>query len=361
MNAAPSLLPSLDKRRVPDARWVTPDLVKQLCRIPDLDIHLDVDLSRTSRWKIGGVADGIVCPHSTEALQAVMKLTYERELPVSVIGLTSNLLFAQDGIRALVIHVGNPMSRCVINGNRVHSQAGIWVPGFARRVARAGLSGVEHMAGIPGTLGGLLCMNGGSQQKGVGDHLVSVTTVDQAGNRHIFNRAQCHFAYRRSLFQSNQQIITDAEFEYAPAADPRNTRQQMKRILEERRRKFPQKQPNCGSVFVSNPALYKCLGPPGAVIEQCGLKGLVRGDAEISSRHANFIVNRGSATTADVLYLIEHIRRTVQQQTGFELLAEVKYVDTLGRMRPAHEAAQQWAAGTLFHDHYDHEQFCKGA
>lgn len=326
------------------ARFITPRLLAQLRLISDLDIHMNVDLSRISRWKIGGVADCILCPHSTQALQDILRLTHTENIPTAVIGLTTNLLFTQERIRALVIHIGNRFSRCTIDGNRVHSQAGVWVPGFARRVANAGLCGIEHMAGIPGTLGGLICMNGGSQQKGVGDHLVSVTAVDEQGERHVLDHAQCQFAYRSSIFQSNRQIITEAVFEYEPADDRIQTRRQMKRILEDRRRKFPQKRPNCGSVFVSNPALYSSLGPPGAVIEQCGLKGLVRGGAEISSLHANFIVNRGGATTEDVLYLIEHIRQTVLRNTGFDLVAEAKYVDALGQIYPAHLAARQWAA-----------------
>lgn len=320
--------------------FVTPLLLARLQAIADLDIHLNVDLSGISRWKIGGVADCVVCPHSTDALQQVMQVTHALQMPTTVVGLTSNLLFAQNGVRALVVHIGKPMSRCNVDGNRVSSQAGIWVPGFARQIARSGLSGAEHMAGIPGTLGGLICMNGGSQRKGVGDHLLTVTAVDAQGQRHRYEREQCQFAYRSSVFQANGQIIAEAEFEYPSAADRRQTRQQMKRILEERRHKFPQKQPNCGSVFVSNPALYDCLGAPGAVIEKCGLKGMIHGGAEISPRHANFIINRGNATTADVLYLIDYIRQTVQRKTGFDLVAEAKYMDSLGRIMPAHLAAQ---------------------
>lgn len=321
-----------------DLTGVTADLLKRLARLPDLDVHPAVDLSRVSRWKIGGIADCIVCPHNTEALQRLLQLARALRVRTTVVGLTSNLLFAQDGVRALMIHIGKPMSRCTIHGSQVHSQAGIWVPGYARQVARSGLGGIEHMAGIPGTLGGLICMNGGSQRKGVGDHLVSVTTVDAHGERHHYQRGDCQFSYRHSVFQRNGQIIAEARFEYPPVTDPRQTRRQMKHILEERRRKFPQKLPNCGSVFVSDPVLYANLGPPGAIIERCGLKGLSRGGAQISPLHANFIVNRGNATTADVLYLIEHIRQTVRRETGVELVAEAKYMDSLGNIMPAHLA-----------------------
>lgn len=322
-------------------RLITPSLLQKLHGIADLDVQADVDLSQITRWKIGGVADCIVSPRSTAALQQVLWLARDAGLPIAVIGLTTNLLFADAGVRALIIHLGNGFAGMRIDGNRVWGQAGVWVPGYARRVARAGLAGIEHLAGIPGTLGGLVCMNGGSQRKGIGDQLVSVTALDTDGTLHTYDRAQCQFAYRTSIFQSNQQIITEAEFEYAPVADPTSVRQAMKRILEDRRRKFPQKLPNCGSVFVSNPALYDSYGPPGAVIEKCGLKGTRQGGAEISPQHANFIVNRGGATAGDVLYLIDMIRQRVHATTGCDLEAEAKYVDPLGRFSPAHVIAQQ--------------------
>lgn len=339
--------PLSDRRRpahvVGHQRLITPLLVDRLKAVSDLGVHTDVDLARVSRWKIGGVADCVVCPRTTLALQQVLRLARAAHVPVTVIGLTTNLLFAQEGIRALVIHLGRDFAAFSITGNRVWAQAGVWVPHYARQVARAGLSGVEHLAGIPGTLGGLVCMNGGSQRKGIGEQLLSVKAVDLDGTLHTYYHQQCGFAYRRSIFQDNHQIITEAEFIYEPARDALDTHRKMKRILEERRRKFPQKLPNCGSVFVSHSALYDSHGAPGAVIEKCGLKGTAHGGAQISRLHANFIVNTGGATTDDVLYLINLIRATVHQQTGHTMQTEAKYVDALGNIKPAHEAAWQFA------------------
>jgi UDP-N-acetylmuramate dehydrogenase len=327
-----------------EVRLITPALLRRLQTIGNLDVLTNVKLAAISRWKIGGIADCIVCPHTTTALQQTLVLARDMDIPVAVIGLTTNLLFAQQGIRALVVHLGRDFADLSITGNRVRAQAGVWVPRFARRVAQAGLAGIEHLAGIPGTLGGLVCMNGGTQRKGIGDHLVTVTALDLDGTLHTYNREQCGFSYRSSMFQHNRQIIIDAEFIYEPAPDKIDTRRRMKRILEDRRRKFPQKLPNCGSVFVSNPALYDSLGPPGAAIEKCGLKGSVHGGAEISPLHANFIVNTGGASAADVLYLIELIRSEVQRQTGHDMEAEAKYVDALGNILPAHDVARQFAA-----------------
>lgn len=327
-------------------RLITPALLHRLQTISDLDVHSDVDLASVSRWKIGGVADCVVCPRSTAALQQTLLAARDTGVPVAVIGLTTNLLFAQEGIRALVIHLGQDFAGLSITGSRVWAQAGVWVPRFARLLAQAGLTGGEHLAGIPGTLGGLVCMNGGTQRKGIGEQLVSVTALDLDGTVHTYGHEQCGFAYRTSIFQRNRQIITEAEFVYATAQNAIEIRRQLKRILEDRRRKFPQKLPNCGSVFVSNPALYASLGAPGAAIEKCGLKGTVRGGAQISPLHANFIVNTGGATTADVLYLIDLIRSTVQRETGHDMEAEAKYVDALGNITSAHDVARQFAQGS---------------
>src|SRR5690606_33120726 len=138
----------------------------------------------------------------------------------------------------------------------------------------------------PGTLGGLVYMNGGSQRKGIGDHVVEVNTVTRAGERKSYTREQCLFQYRASVFQRVDEIITGARFEFE-YGDPQSIRRELLTILRSRRAKFPQKQPNCGSVFVSNPAMYADYGPPGKVIEACGLKGVVQGHAQISPLHAN--------------------------------------------------------------------------
>lgn len=216
------------------------------------------------------------------------------------------------------------------------------MPRFSRRVAQAGLTGAEHMIGIPGTLGGLICMNGGSQRKSVGDFLVRVRSVSPSGELITFTKDQCGFAYRESIFQRNQHIIVDAEFEYPIAESSRDVKRNMLSILRDRRLKFPKKLPNCGSVFVSNPAMYADYGPPGAVIERCGLKGLVRNKAQISPMHANFIVNNGGASAKDVLYLIHLVRETVKKETGYLMPAEARYVAPNGEIIPAHEKAQQF-------------------
>ena len=200
---------------------------------------------------------------------------------------------------------------------------------------QAGLTGIERTCGIPGTLGGLICMNGGSQRHGIGEVIVSVTSVDAEGAIRHRSREDCAFAYRHSVFQSNNEVIAGAMLRLEPAADRGAVRREMLEILGSRRRKFPQKEPNCGSVFVSNPAMYAEYGPPGAMIERLGFKECRVGGAMVSPHHANFIVNVGNATAIDVLSLIAKIKVAVLADTGYAMEVEARFVTVEGEILPA--------------------------
>ncbi|WP_148861381.1 UDP-N-acetylmuramate dehydrogenase [Marinobacter fonticola] len=304
-------------------------------------VYTDVDLSALSRWRVGGIADCIVAPRTLDEIRTLMRFVGDAEIPYVVIGSSSNLMFADEGLRVLGIHFGAEFSQLRIEGNTVWSQAGVWVPEFARQVARAGLTGAEHVCGIPGTLGGLIYMNGGSQRKGIGDNIAEVTTITPSGDIQRYDQTSCSFAYRASRFQASNDIILEARFQFDHSGEADAIRRSMLSILRQRREKFPRKLPNCGSVFVSNPAMYDEYGPPGAVIEQCGLKGVVHGGAQISPLHANFIVNNGRATASDLLYLIHKVRDTVRARTGYDMPAEVRYLTPEGELTPAHLKAEQ--------------------
>ncbi|MFW5823373.1 MAG: UDP-N-acetylmuramate dehydrogenase [Marinobacter sp.] len=305
-------------------------------------VHRNIPLDQVSRWRVGGPARLVVTPRTMEELQHVMAYVSRHRVPYVVLGSSSNLLFADEGLDVLAIHIGASLGGFHVEGSRVWSEAGIWVPGFARRLAREGLTGAEHVCGIPGTLGGLICMNGGSQRKGIGDHIIDVTSVTPEGEKRVRTREECGFRYRHSVFREIGEIIVGARFRFQPAQERASVRREMLTILGQRRRKFPRKQPNCGSVFVSNPAMYEQYGPPGAVIEQCGLKGMRLGGAMISPLHANFIVNHDGATAADVLTLIGVARNLVREKTGYDMVAEVCYVSPVGEILPAHVKAEQF-------------------
>lgn len=284
-------------------------------------------------WRIGGPADFFVEP-SWEQIALLFRFTRAHGIPVIVIGKGSNLLFADAGLRGVVVKIGRRLSRFTITGTTVRAESGILASRLARAVGAAGLSGLEHVVGIPGTLGGLVAMNGGSQRKAIGDCVETVRVVDSVGNSRSLTREQCHFGYRASVFQERELLITEVELK-CHRGDACATRRKMLSILRDRRRKFPRKQPNCGSVFLSGGEMYRQFGPPGRVIEDAGLKGLRIGDAQVSQQHANFVVNLGQASSSDVLELIGVIRQRVHQRTDLWLACEVQYVHPSGTVTPA--------------------------
>lgn len=297
----------------------------------------DAPLAEHNSWRIGGPADLLVEPSNSEQVAEVVRFARKNSLPLVVIGQGTNLLFDDAGLRGIVLKLGNRFSRVEIDNTRIIADGGAWVPGLARRAMRAGLAGIEHTIGIPGTIGGLVLMNGGSQRKGIGDNVRRVWIVTREGELVERDRAACAFAYRSSALQGTGAVVVRVEIE-CERGRPAEIRRMMLADLRERRRKFPRKIPNCGSVFLSTSAMHATVGPPGKVIEEAGLKGTRIGQAEVSPLHANFIVNRGGASSDDVLALIAHIRREVREQIDFDLNCEVRYVSPSGEIMPAHRA-----------------------
>jgi UDP-N-acetylmuramate dehydrogenase len=304
-------------------------------------VQLDADLRRLNRWQVGGLADAVVTPQSAEAIGRVLGLVAEFNLPNIVLGDGSNVLFDDRGFRGVIIHITRAVSRCRINGQCVTVEAGAWVPSWIRGLGGRGLGGIEHAIGIPGTVGGLVMMNGGSLRMNIGQNIVRVRGYNKLGIPFERSADDCKFRYRGSTLQDDNLVVTEVDFALSKTS-PSAFRQRALEILSSRRRKFPKRWPNCGSVFLSDPAMYELIGPPGLAIEKVGLKGRRIGGAQISPQHANFIVNLGQARTNDILQLIYEARSAVQEKTGFSMLAEVRYVSPDGMICPAHEQAERW-------------------
>jgi len=297
--------------------------------------RFSVPLAELNSWRIGGPADLLVEPASVEQVSTLVRAVRQQQLPLVVIGQGTNLLFDDAGVRGVVMRIGAAMSRIDITGQRIVVGGGAWVPHLARTAMRAGLSGLEHCIGIPGTVGGLVMMNGGSQRRSIGENIERVTIVDASGEIRTLSWTDCDFSYRHSALQNTGAVVVEAELT-CPKSEIRQIRHAMLADLCERRGKFPRKLPNCGSVFLSTAEMHASVGPPGKVIEETGLKGLRSGLAEVSRQHANFIVNLGGATAADVLALIRQVRQQVYDRIGFDIRCEVRYVSTDGEIIPAH-------------------------
>lgn len=305
-------------------------------RLREDEVAADVPLATLGRWRIGGPADVVVTPRSTPALALTLQVVTDTGVPYVVIGDGSNLLFDDRGFRGVVIRVGRAFGGFRLGEDGVvDAGAGLWVPSFVRRVIAAGLSGAVHAIGIPGTLGGLVTMNGGSQRRGIGEHVIHADALDRRGAPHRLDREALGFAYRTSRLQAGDLIVTGVRLRFE-RGDRHAMRREAIGVLAARRAKFPKVRANCGSVFVSDPKLYDLIGPPGLAIERAGLKGHAIGDAQLSPEHANFIVNNGRARAGDVLALIALARARVAELSGVEMDAEVRHLAPDGTVRPAH-------------------------
>jgi len=293
------------------------------------DYAENFSLEPWSYWKIGGSARAVIWPSSTIGVQKAAAFALERKLPVSIVGRSTNILFSSGRIDSIIINLERYMKKIEIRDNIVYAQAGAYVPDLAFVVARKGLSGLEHIAGIPGTVGGLVTMNGGSLRKSISSNIVSVTSVNRSGELIKRKLEECMFSYRNSIFKKNNEIILDVTLSLNKG-EVDEILSSMREILRSRREKFPLHLPNCGSVFISDPQLYEAWGPPGKILEECGLKGARIGEVMVSDVHANFIVNIGHGRSVDVLRLVQLMRKKVYDHTGVWLKTEPLFLDESG-------------------------------
>jgi UDP-N-acetylmuramate dehydrogenase len=296
-------------------------------------VRQNVALSDFSWWRIGGLADLFAEPRSEFELVSLLKDLKQYEIPYCFIGRGTNLLFDDAGFRGCVIRLGPGFCETALRGNQLTVGAAAWTPLVALRAARSGVSGIEHTIGIPASFGGLICMNGGSQRKGVGDITERVRALALSGEIVEHNRNDCDFSYRNSRFQDTGEIVLSATLRFQHRRPYPEQRRELLGILRERSLKFPRKLPSCGSVFKSSPALYEAYGPPGKIIEDLGLKRLMRGRIQVSPQHANFIVNCGGGSSADVLALVSDIREKVLEKTGLLMEPEFKHVHPVHGIR----------------------------
>jgi len=280
-----------------------------------------------STWGIGGDADLFLEPDSAAQASHLLRLVSAAGLPLVVIGCGSNLLICDEQVHGVVMKIGSRFSRISCQGTRMVADAGAWVPLLAHRSRKHGLTGLEHVIGIPGTIGGLVVMNGGSLRESIGSRVHRVHALSLAGDELVFEPGECGFAYRRSIFQDGACLITSVELDLEQG-EPRAVRREMLRILRDRRSKFPLKMPSCGSVFRSEPDRFGTVGPPGKLIEEAGNKGVRVGGAQVSPQHANFIVNCGGATASDVIRLVKHMHDTVLSKSAVSLACEVRYLNS---------------------------------
>jgi len=287
-------------------------------------------LARYSTYRIGGPAT-VLLPLTPDDVGAAVRFAVAAGVPWFALGLGSNLLLPDGGLDALVIRLGKGLDRLVRDGSRWRIGAGLPAPLAARRTAETGQAGLHRFVGVPGTVGGGVYMNAGCHGGEWADVVEQVTVVDADGDLRVLERREIPFAYRRSGLDGRIVIETQVALE---PEDPAGLSAELAELFRWRQEGTPFNQPCCGSVF-QNPggASWKRQGGPrtaGQLIEAAGLKGFRIGGAEISPMHANYFVNAGEATAADVMALIAHARRAVEEKFGVRLETEVKLISARG-------------------------------
>lgn len=281
-----------------------------------------VPLRDFTTWKVGGEAEWFAEPAGSTELQALLRWRLEAGLPLHCLGAGSNLLIADSGLAGLTLCLRRLQgSRLDGQEGWVEAEAGEPIPTLARKAARAGLSGLEWAVGIPGTVGGAAVMNAGAQGGCTADCLHSLRVLDPARPDQPFTLAasELAFAYRHSRLQQEPLVVLSARFRLEPGHDPAAVTARTSANLHSRTSTQPYQQPSCGSVF-RNPEPQKA----GRLIEALGLKGLSIGGAQVSPVHANFIVNTGKATAADIAALITAVQERVEAAYQLRLHPEVK-------------------------------------
>lgn len=271
-------------------------------------------------WQVGGPADLLCIPQTEADVLQALKFAAEYGLAITVIGNGSNLLVRNGGIRGLTIKIAGVLNTTQVQESSIRAGAGVLLPALARVALRASLGGLEFAAGIPGSLGGGVVMNVGAFGQRLGDLIEEVKTVDFQGTIKVWQGSQLSFDYRSSSLLGKDLIVLGAvlglEFVESSVIAER-----MKRNLAARRETQPLDLPTAGSVFKNPPGYYA-----GELIEKAGLKGFSVGDAQISPKHANFIVNRGNAGAGQVLALITTVQERVRVLFGIDLVPEVRLV-----------------------------------
>ena len=293
-------------------------LVKE--QFPQLDWTTEEPMSRHTTFRTGGPARRFARPGSTEELAALLDAADRERWPVLVLGNGSNVLAADQGVDALVIHTGRLDGVRRTGERTLRAEAGISLARLAAFAQREALSGLEFAHGIPGSLGGAVCMNAGAYGGEMRQVVTAVTAWLPGQGVVCLERDAMEFGYRHSLFSRQPGAALEAEFLLEPG-DSGVIRARMDELNRRRREKQPLEYPSAGSTFKRPEGHFA-----GALIEQCGLKGTRIGGAMVSEKHAGFIVNAGGATSGDVLELIALVRRTVKDQTGVELEPEVKMI-----------------------------------
>ncbi|ALC80968.1 MULTISPECIES: UDP-N-acetylmuramate dehydrogenase [Bacillus] len=296
---------------------------KELHELEVGKLLLQEPLSKHTTIKIGGPADLLIIPDGIKQLKAVMDMVKKHQVPWTVIGRGSNLLVGDEGIRGAVIKLGEGMDNLEIDDDQITVGGGFSVVRLATMISKEGLSGLEFAAGIPGSVGGAVYMNAGAHGSDFSKILRKAHILFEDGSDAWLSNEEMQFSYRTSVLQNKRPGICLEAVLQLRKDNREDIVQQMQNNKTYRKETQPWSQPCAGSIF-RNPLPEHA----GKLVENAGLKGYQIGGAKISEMHGNFIVNAGQATAADVLSLINHVKKTIKDQYNIDLHTEVEIIGT---------------------------------
>lgn len=295
------------------------------CENIGLEIKKDVSMSEHTTFKIGGPADLAVFPNTPEQLVFALELATKLDIPYYVVGRGSNLLVSDNGFRGVIVFT-TAMDRIIFDGNTLWADAGVNLTSLSRLAGERGLSGLEFACGIPGTVGGAVYMNAGAY----GSEMKNVTQYSEfwspsEGRGRLVGEEQ-RFDYRESAYMNSDRIVLGCSITLT-LGDKNEIMAACRDLLQKRRDKQPLEYPSAGSAFKRYPGRFTAQ-----MIDEAGLKGFSVGAAEVSTKHAGFIVNKGGATASDVIELVKKVKTVIYQREDIFIESEIRYLSEEGEM-----------------------------
>ncbi len=292
-------------------------MLRGLCKISE-NVVFDEEMKKHTTFKIGGKSDAFIKVKSVDEIQKVLDFCKNNGVECFIMGNGSNLLVGDNGIRGVVMQID--MTDCEIDGEKVTAQSGILMSSLAKRILAAEMTGFEFASGIPGTLGGGIFMNAGAYGGELKDIIEEVTYIDEDNKIKTAKQPELNFGYRHSMFSDRNCVILSCVMNLSKG-NYEEIKAKMADFTQRRNEKQPVNMPSAGSTF-KRPQGYFA----GKLIQDAGLMGYSIGGAQVSEKHAGFVVNKGGATASDVMKLIEHIQKTVKEKFDVTLEPEIRLI-----------------------------------
>jgi len=284
------------------------------------NVLFDEPMSSHTTFHIGGKADCFIKVRSIDDIKKAVSFCKENNLPIFILGNGSNILVGDKGIRGVVLQIEKSFDKIYIEDDTVCAEAGVLLSKLSSFCLKNGLSGMECLSGIPGTLGGAVYMNAGAYGDEISNHIIDVTFFDSDLNLVTLKKEECDFGYRKSIFTDTDNIIVSVRLKFI-SSDIESIHNKTQEYKEKRVSKQPVDKFSAGSTFKRPEGNFA-----GTLIEGAGLKGKKIGGAEVSEKHAGFIINNGDATATDVLELVGFVQKTVYENSGILLEPEIKKI-----------------------------------